>query len=81
MSRYITRSLRTIGERLDRIRINKRNEKIILKNPSEEIGNLVAAYNSMVEELEDSTAKLAKSEREQAWREMAKQIAMKSKIL
>lgn len=75
MSRYITRSLRTIGERLDRIRINKRNEKIILKNPSEEIGNLVAAYNSMVEELEDSTAKLAKSEREQAWREMAKQIA------
>ena len=36
---------------------------------------LVKAYNSMVDKLEESAVKLAQSEREQAWREMAKQVA------
>ena len=75
VSKYITRSLKTISDKLDQTRLSKRNEKIILNNPSEEIGNLVDAYNSMVDELGESAVKLAKSEREQAWREMAKQVA------
>ncbi|MFD0863020.1 ATP-binding protein [Sungkyunkwania multivorans] len=75
VSKYITRSLQQIGDKLDQTRLNQRNEKIILGKASEEIGSLVEAYNSMVDELEKSAAKLAKSEREQAWREMAKQVA------
>src|SRR5690606_22883214 len=42
---------------------------------SEEIYALVAAYNSMIDELEESAVKLATGERERAWREMAKQVA------
>ncbi|MCH2195699.1 ATP-binding protein [Kordia sp.] len=75
VSRYITKSLKKIGEKLDQTRFNKRNEKIIVENAGEEIFNLITAYNSMIDELEESAVKLAKSEREQAWREMAKQVA------
>lgn len=75
ISKYITKSLKTIGDKLHQTRMNRVNEKIILDEASEEIYNLVVAYNEMVDELDESAAKLAKSEREQAWREMAKQVA------
>ena len=51
------------------------NEKIYLESPGEEIAKLVDSYNRMIDELQESAVKLAKSEREQAWREMAKQVA------
>jgi nitrogen fixation/metabolism regulation signal transduction histidine kinase len=41
----------------------------------DEIGALVSAYNSKLKELEFTAAQLAKSERESAWKEMAKQVA------
>jgi signal transduction histidine kinase len=75
ISSYITRNLKTITLKIRETRLNKRNEKIILKNPSSEIFTLVNAYNDMVDQLEQSAVKLAQSEREQAWREMAKQVA------
>lgn len=75
ISKYITRSLQTISDRLNQTNITKRNEKILIENPSEEIGKLITSYNAMIDELEISAAKLAKGEREQAWREMAKQVA------
>ncbi len=75
MSKYITKSIKNVSEKINQTRLDKRNEKIILTNASEEIFNLVNAYNDMVEELGESAVKLAKSEREQAWREMAKQVA------
>ncbi len=74
-SKYITRSLQTISDKLNKTDLSIRNPKILIDNPSEEIGRLVDAYNGMIDELEQSAAKLAKSEREQAWREMAKQVA------
>ena len=75
LSSYITRSIKTISERMQQTRLNERNEKIILDEASSEIEVLVEAYNNMIDQLEESAAKLAKSEREQAWREMAKQVA------
>ncbi|ATA91717.1 two-component sensor histidine kinase [Capnocytophaga canimorsus] len=75
MSKYITKSLKTIEKGLEKTRLLERNEKIILDSPSAEIGKLVAAYNGMIDEIERSKVQLAKSEREQAWREMAKQVA------
>ena len=60
---------------MQQTRLNKRNEKIILDKASSEIEILVDAYNHMIDELGESAAKLARSEREQAWREMAKQVA------
>lgn len=42
---------------------------------NDEIGMLVTAYNSMLDQLDQSLNQLAASEREGAWREMAKQVA------
>ena len=75
ISKYITRSLKTISEKLEETRLTNRNQKIYIDNPSAEIGRLVTSYNHMVDALEESAVKLARSEREQAWREMAKQVA------
>lgn len=75
LSKYITKSLKIISEKIHQTRLDKRNQKIEINNASEEIYALVQAYNSMIDELEESAVKLATSEREQAWREMAKQVA------
>ena len=75
LSSYITQSIKTISDKMQLTRLNERNEKIILDKASSEIKILVDAYNSMIDQLEESAARLAKSEREQAWREMAKQVA------
>ena len=75
LSKYITRSLKTISEKIHQTRLDKKNQKIQVGNVSDEIFTLVTAYNSMIDELEESAVKLATSEREQAWREMAKQVA------
>ncbi len=75
ISKYITKSIQTVSEKINQTALHKRNEKIVLKDASQEIYNLVNSYNSMVDELGESAVKLAKSEREQAWREMAKQVA------
>ncbi|MGY3795299.1 sensor histidine kinase [Aquimarina sp. 433] len=75
LSKYITRSLKTISDTIDQTRLDKRNKRIRIGDSSDEIYSLVNAYNSMIDELEESAAMLAKSEREAAWREMAKQVA------
>lgn len=75
LSSYITRSIKTISDKMQKTRLNERNEKIILNTASSEIESLVEAYNNMIDQLEDSAVRLARSEREQAWREMAKQVA------
>ncbi len=74
ISRRITRPLIIIQDRLAQIRIDKLNKKIEYKG-NDEIGSLVKEYNRMVDDISESAEKLAKSERESAWREMAKQIA------
>lgn len=75
LSKYITKSLKTISDKINATRLEKRNEKIAIKDTTEEISTLVKSYNSMIDELEESAVQLATSEREQAWREMAKQVA------
>lgn len=75
LSKYITRSLKTISDKMNETRLGKHNKKIEIESSSEEIATLVKSYNSMIDQLEESAVKLATSEREQAWREMAKQVA------
>ena len=74
ISNSITRPLTIISEKLRILNLNKRNEPIEWKS-KDEIGVLIGEYNKMIKELEQSAHKLARSERESAWREMAKQIA------
>lgn len=75
LSSYITKSLKIISDKIQETNFNQQNQKIELDEGSKEINLLIESYNNMVDKLEDSATKLAQSEREQAWREMAKQVA------
>jgi two-component system, NtrC family, nitrogen regulation sensor histidine kinase NtrY len=70
----ITRSFSVIGDKMKEVNLGKLNEEIAW-NRDDEIGDLVTEYNKMVAKLGESAAALAKTEREGAWREMARQVA------
>jgi two-component system, NtrC family, nitrogen regulation sensor histidine kinase NtrY len=74
ISSRITIPLQELQEKFSSIRLGRHSEKIEWKR-KDEIGALVGEYNRMVEELAVSADMLARSERESAWREMAKQVA------
>ncbi len=75
VSTYITKNLKAIASVLSKTDFNAVNENIVLSAESAEIQILIDSYNKMIEALKSSAERLAKSEREQAWREMAKQVA------
>jgi signal transduction histidine kinase len=70
----ITKPIVRLVENLRKIKLGKKNE-ILVWNKSDEIGTLIKEYNNMITQLESSADHLAKSEREGAWREMARQVA------
>lgn len=70
----MTEPLLLVQKSLAKIKIGEANEPIFWKR-NDEIGNLIREYNFMIAELEQSAKKIMKSERESAWREMAKQVA------
>jgi len=70
----ITQSFTIISQKMREVNLGKVNEYIEWKR-DDEIGVLVREYNKMVTKLEDSAEALAKSEREGAWRQMARQVA------
>lgn len=74
IANQITRPLVVIQENLQKMELGKHNEPIYYRR-NDEIGSLVREYNKKVDELAVSAELLARSERESAWREMAKQVA------
>ncbi len=74
VANQITSPLSLIQESFLKTRTGKTNNPIEWKR-NDEIGSLIMEYNAMVEALEENANKLAQSERETAWREMAKQVA------
>lgn len=70
----ITRSFSLISDQMKKINLETSNEEIVW-NRKDEIGALVQEYNKMVKKLDISAEMLARSEREGAWREMARQVA------
>lgn len=75
LSHTITRSIKGVSDHILKTKFHKKNQKISSTDVPSEIHTLILAYNNMVDELEQSADLLAKSERENAWREMAKQVA------
>lgn len=71
---YLTSPLKMLAQKISRTSLGSMNEKIDWTR-NDEVGRLVAEYNRMLDELQDSVEKLAASERESAWREMARQVA------
>lgn len=74
LSESLTRPLAMLQKKLKKVSLGSQNEPIQYKR-MDEIGSLVYEYNRMLEELAQSAQLLAESEREMAWREMARQIA------
>lgn len=74
ITRRITSSFSLIGNKMKEISLGKVNEQISWKR-NDELGLLVNEYNKMLQKLEESAQALARSEREGAWREMARQVA------
>ena len=74
LSHSITKPLYEIKKKFGQISLLKTNSPVFY-NRDDEIGELVNEYNRVIGELEQNAQLLAKSERESAWREMAKQIA------
>ena len=70
----ITNTFSLIGEKMKKVNLGQRNEAIEWHR-DDEIGDLVDEYNKMVSKLDESAQALAKTEREGAWREMARQVA------
>ncbi|HVN56903.1 MAG TPA: HAMP domain-containing sensor histidine kinase [Bacteroidales bacterium] len=70
----LTSPLRMLSEGLASVKLGRRSEHLEYSG-HDEITDLVNQYNRMVDELQESAEKLANSEREFAWREMAKQVA------
>lgn len=70
----ITGSFTVIGNKMKQISLSSDNEAIVWDR-NDEIGQLVKEYNKMVSKLQESADALARSQREEAWREMARQVA------
>jgi len=74
LANSVSRPLAEISRKMELLDITRQPEHIDY-NSKDELGGLVDAYNKMVDVLNESTLRLAQGEREQAWREMARQIA------
>lgn len=74
LSNYIIKSLQAVSEGIKQTQLAGKNPHIEWDS-DDEIGELVKDYNRMVDELQESADLLAKSERESAWKEMARQVA------
>ena len=74
MSNQITQPLMMLQDKFRNIKLGEKNDPIHYES-RDEVGGLVNEYNRAIEELALSAARLSRSERESAWREMARQIA------
>lgn len=66
--------LRMVASKIRMVTLQEVNKPIQYES-SDEIGSLVKDYNQMLVKLEDSKLALAKSQKETAWKEIAKQVA------
>jgi two-component system, NtrC family, nitrogen regulation sensor histidine kinase NtrY len=74
LSDYLLRPLMILKANIRKVKLSESTQKIEWKG-KDEISELIDEYNRMTEELVKSAELLARSERESAWREMAKQVA------
>ncbi len=74
ISKRFTQPITMLGLKLREIKLTGNNAKVAYEE-NDELGALVAQYNAMVDQLQLSAEKLAQSQREMAWRDMARRIA------
>lgn len=72
-STTLTKPLQILTQKIRKTNLDKLNEPLEWKS-DDEIGLLIGEYNRMLVKLEDSKSALSQSEKQSAWREMAKQV-------
>jgi len=75
ISKNLTNTLTRFSERINRINFFQKDLRPIRYYKNDELGTLVKAYNRMILQIQDQKERLSHTEREHAWREMAKQVA------
>lgn len=75
ISKHLTDAISRFSEVITRITIFDKEMQPISYYQNDELGALVKAYNKMILQIQDHKDRLAFSEKEKAWREMAKQVA------
>ena len=74
VARGVSSPLAAISAKLKNYRLGEKGQHIPYFF-RDEVGDLIQHYNDMVDALDESTQRLARSEREGAWRTMARQVA------
>ncbi len=74
ITQRITKSFAIIKDKMKAVNWQTHNEEIIWEK-DDEIGALIKEYNAMVLKLDETAKAFALSQREKAWKEMAKQVA------
>ena len=74
LSNIITKPLELVKKQMGTFSITHRNDKIKW-NKDDEMGDLIKAYNMMIDKAEESTLLMQQQQRQSAWRELAKQVA------
>ena len=74
ITRKTLKPLKIIEEQMSKTTFGVTNEPIKWDS-RDEIGALIQQYNKMLDQLENTANQLARNERENAWREMARQVA------
>ncbi len=75
ISKNLTSAITKISELFTRTSLLGKEIKPIKYLHNDELSGLVKSYNKMIYQIEDQKLLLANKEREEAWREMAKQVA------
>ncbi len=73
-SHVLTKPLRLLTHKIRKTNLERPNDPLIWQS-DDEIGLLIREYNRMLVKLEESKQALAQTEKQSAWREMAKQVA------
>ena len=71
---YITKSISEVSSNLQKLKFDDDNVKIDYQK-NNDFGVLIQAYNQLIDQLEQSKQALAETQRQSAWKEMAKQVA------
>ena len=76
LSNSLISPILAIRDRMNRLTASDGEDRHVnYPNTNDELGVLIQSYNRMVDDLDESTRRLAQSEREQAWKEMARKVA------
>lgn len=74
ITRTLTNPLKLLKQKMDQTNLGMPYEQLEWHS-RDEIGAIIGSYNQMLQKLESQEKKLARTERELAWREMARQVA------